>query len=118
MLVVGDFLPLQLLLDSDQLSIQTVGVLLDGGLRELQVGDLVSLGGQLLLELLLLLKHLLDVVILGECEPTSLLYDLVQMCNFSSEILDNFAGLVFPLLGLLYKLPGFVNLALEDSDRV
>ena len=79
---------------------------------------MVLLLGQLLLKSLLLLEHLLDVIILIEGESASLLNNLVQMGDFSFEVLDDFAGFFFFFLGLLNKLPGFVDFALEDSDSI
>ena len=65
-----------------------------------------------------MLKHLLDIVILGESESTALLDDLMQMCDFTLEVLNNFARLFFLLFGLLDKFPSFIDFTLEDSDGV
>ena len=91
---------------------------LDLGLCKVEFGDLVLLLSQLLLKSLFLLEHLLDVIILIEGESASLLNNLVQMGDFSFEVLDDFAGFFFFFLGLLNKLPGFVDFALEDSDSI
>ena len=93
-------------------------MLLDLGLCEVEFGNLVLLLSQLLLKSLFLLEHLLDVIILIEGESASLLNNLVQMGDFSFEVLDDFAGFFFFFLGLLNKLPGFVDFALEDSDSI
>jgi hypothetical protein len=86
------------------------------GLLSFQVSYLVSLLVTLFLKLLSLSHEVVHCVVLANGQSRPLLYDLIQMGNLISQVLDDLPGFFFLFFGLLDQFPSFFNFFPENIN--